>query len=867
MTDATDAASPPSPASLPPPHSLPPPASQPSSTPPQVARPDNRLPRPDGELARLRAAWSPPTGWRVVASVNNVFIGKLYIATAFVFLLLGGVLALLMRAQLAAPSQTLIDAPLFQQLFTMHGTVMMFLFAVPMVEAIAVFLLPNMLGARDLPFPRLSAYSYWMYAIGGLAFYATLFWQLAPDSGWFMYPPLSGARYSPGLNADFWLLGIGFIEISAIAGAIELITGTLMTRAPGMSLGRMPVYAWAMLVVGLMIVLAFPAVIAGTALLELERAFDWPIFDATRGGDPLLWQHLFWFFGHPEVYIIFLPAAGLVSTMVPALARTSLIGRHAVTAALIAIGAVSFLLWLHHMFTAGLGGLGLSLVSIFSVAIAIPGALQIFAWIGTLWRGRLMWTTATWFLVGFLVTFVLGGLTGVMLALLPIDWQVHDTYFVVAHFHYVLIGGMVLPMFAALYHWMPLWKGRALSERVGRWVFGLIFGGFHLTFFPMHLAGMLGMPRRVHTYPAGLGLELPNLLSSIGAVVIAAGVLLFLVDLVRSQRGPEQAHNDPWRSSTLEWLPSEAYGTRSIPHVEHHEPLWHRPELHEEVEAGAHWLPGTVTGGRETLITSPLRAHPLRVIVLARDSLWPFLAAIGTAAFFLLMTVKQVGGTVAGAVLTLVSIWAWLWQTDRAPAAEEAEAADGVLLPLGASGRQSPSFWGVVILIVVEATIFASMAFAHLHVAMRLDVCPPPGVGLAGATALWLQTLAFALSWLLVAAAGRGAWRAPVAAWRSALLLPAFALAAWAFHAGLASAWPSDRPPTLDAWTGTLAALHALQGVQIVVAALLALYYGVRIASGLIGPRQHATRESVVLLWGWICVQGAITVWWPRLVA
>jgi cytochrome c oxidase subunit I+III len=834
---------------------------------PAPARPVNRLPRPGGELERLRAAWAPPAGWRRIGSVNNVFIGKLYIATAFLFLLLGGVLALLMRAQLAAPSQTLIGAPAFQQLFTMHGTVMMFLFAVPMVEAIAVYLLPNMLGARDLPFPRLSAYSFWMYAIGGLAFYATLFWGLAPDSGWFMYPPLSSAKYSPGLNADFWLLGIGFIEISAIAGAIELITGTLMTRAPGMTLGRMPVYAWSMLVVGGMIVLAFPAVIAGTALLEIERAFDWPVFDATRGGDPLLWQHLFWFFGHPEVYIIFLPAAGLVSTMVPALARTSLIGRHAVVAALIAIGAVSFLLWLHHMFTAGLGGLGMSVVSILSVAIAIPGALQVFAWIGTLWRGRLQWTTATLFLVGFLVTFVLGGLTGVMLALLPIDWQVHDSYFVVAHFHYVLIGGMVLPMFAAIYHWLPLWKGRALSERAGRWVFGLVFGGFHLTFFPMHMAGLLGMPRRVHTYPAGLGLEWPNLLSSLGSAVIAAGVLLFVIDFVRSQRGPAREHHDPWTSSTLEWLPSALYGTRSIPQVEHHEPLWHRPELHEEVEAGAHWLPGTISGGRETLLTSPARAHPLRVVMLAGDSLWPFLAAAGTAAFFLLMTVKSVAGTVAGGVLAIVALWAWLWQTDRAPPFEDAEAADGVLLPMGASGRQSPSFWGVVILIVVEATIFASMAFAHLHVAMRLDVCPPQGVGLADKGMLAMQTLGYGLSLAFAAWAGAGAWRAPVPRWRGLLMVPAFAMAALAFHDGLRTAWPAERPPTLDAWTGTLAALHGLQGLQLAVAAILALYYGARLASGLIRPRQHATREAVVLLWGWICVQGVVTIWWPRLVA
>ncbi len=824
-------------------------------------------PRPAGELERLRAAWRAPSGWRVIGSVNNVFIGKLYIATAFVFLLLGGVLALLIRAQLAAPQLGLISAPAFQQLFTMHGTVMMFLFAVPMVEAIAVYLLPNMLGARDLPFPRLSAYSYWMYAVGGLAFYATLFWQLAPDSGWFMYPPLSGARYSPGLNADFWLLGIGFIEISAIAGAIELITGILMTRAPGMTLGRMPVYAWSMLVVGLMIILAFPAVIAGTALLEIERALDWPIFDATRGGDPLIWQHLFWFFGHPEVYIIFLPAAGLVSTMVPTLARTALIGRRAVVVALCGIGVVSFLLWAHHMFTAGLGGLGMSLVSIFSVAIAVPGALQVFAWIGTLWRGRLRWTTATWFLIGFLIAFVLGGLTGVMLALLPVDWQVHDTYFVVGHFHYVLIGGMVLPMFAALYHWIPLWRGRPLSERVGRWVFGLFFGGFNLTFFPMHIAGILGMPRRVHTYDPDLGLALPNLLSSLGAVILAAGVLLFVIDLVRSQIGPSRDPGNPWDAPTLEWLPSDAYGTRSIPQIDHHEPLWQQPELPQEVEAGRHWLPGTVTGGRETLLTSPLAARPLRVAVLAGDSLWPVVAALGTAAFFLLMTVKSVVGTVLGGVIGVVALWCWLWRTDRAPSLDQAEVADGIVLPVGPTGWQAPSFWGVVILIVVEASIFASMAFAHLHVAMALAVCPPPGVSVAATSTLTLQSLAYLLSLIVTVAAGWGASRAPVARWRALLMLPALLLAAGAFLSGLSTAWPAERPPTLDAWTGTLAALHGLQGVHLGVALMLAAFLAARIGHGLLRPRQHATREAVVLLWGWFCVQGVVVLWWPRIAA
>ena len=368
------------------------------------------LPRPEGELERLEAVWKTPRGWRFFSSVNNTNIGLLYIGTALLFFLLAGVLGLMMRAQLAVPDNTLLSAGTYNQVFTMHGTVMMFLFAIPIVEALAVYLLPNMLGARDLPFPRLSAYAYWAYAIGGLAFFCTLFVGLAPDGGWFMYPPLTGVEYSPGLNADFWLLGIGFIEISAIAGAIELIVGILFTRAPGMTLSRMPVYAWAMLVVAVMIVFAFPAIIAGTALLEMERAFDWPFFIADRGGDPILWQHLFWFFGHPEVYIIFLPAAGMVSTMIPTIAGTPLVGRRSIIVALVAVGFFSFALWAHHMFTAGLGVMEMSFVSAASMAVAVPTAIQVFAWIATLWRGKVRMNAPTLFLLGFMFIFVLGGL-------------------------------------------------------------------------------------------------------------------------------------------------------------------------------------------------------------------------------------------------------------------------------------------------------------------------------------------------------------------------------------------------------------------------------------------------------------------------
>ncbi|MGI9360526.1 MAG: cbb3-type cytochrome c oxidase subunit I, partial [Parasphingorhabdus sp.] len=484
--------------------------------------------RPDSEVDALNEIWKAPTGWRRLTAVNNNYVGFWYVVTAFGFFLAAGILALGMRVQLAAPMQDFLGVDTYNQFFTMHGTVMMFLFAVPMVEAIGIMLLPQMLAARDLPFPRLSAFAFWAYFVGGTMFFMSLFVGLAPDGGWFMYPPLTSIAFSPDINTDFWLLGIGFIEISAIAGAIEIIVGVLRTRAPGMTLDKMPMFAWAMLVFAVMIVVAFPSVILCTMLLEIERAFNWPFFDATRGGDPMLWQHLFWFFGHPEVYIIFIPAAGLMSMMVSTVARTKLIGYRLNVLALVATGFISFGVWAHHMFTTDMPRVSAGYFSAASMAVSLPAGIQVFCWIATLASGTIKWTTPALFVVGSVVVFTMGGLTGVMVGMVPFDWQAHDTYFIVAHLHYVLIGGMVFPMFAAFYHWHGMTSSKALSERVGKWVFGLMFTGLHITFLPMHLTGLMGMPRRVYTYLPGRDLDLLNMISTIGAFVMAAGVLLFV---------------------------------------------------------------------------------------------------------------------------------------------------------------------------------------------------------------------------------------------------------------------------------------------------------------------------------------------------
>jgi cytochrome c oxidase subunit I+III len=821
----------------------------------------NPLPRPDDELEKLEAAWQPPRGWRLIKEINNTYIGLFYIGTAFLFFLLAGVLALFMRAQLAVPENDLIGQAIYNQLFTMHGTVMMFLFAVPAVEALGILLLPNMLAARDLPFPRLSAYAFWAYCVGGLVFFCSLFFGLAPHGGWFMYPPLTSYAFSPGSNADFWLLGIGFIEISAIAGAIELVVGVLRTRAPGMTLDKLPIFAWAMLVFAIMIMFAFPSVILATLLLELERAFHWPFFIAERGGDPLLWQHLFWFFGHPEVYIIFLPAAGMVSMIVPAMAQTPLVGYRLIVLALVGVGFLSFGLWVHHMFATGIPQLSLSFFSAASMAVAIPSGIQIFAWIATFAAGRVRLGTPALFVLGFLVIFVLGGLTGVMVAVVPFDWQAHDSYFIVAHLHYVLFGGMVFPLFAAFYYWTPMVSKKPLSERLGRWVFGLLFVGFNVAFFPMHITGLLGMPRRVYTYPADLGWDGLNLVSTVGAFLIGAGVLLFLIDLARNFRFTFTRNaGNVWNAGTLEWLPSDTYSIRSIPTVTTHEPLWEQPALAADVEAGRHYLPGTATGRRETIVTSPIEAKPQYILLMPGPS-WPtVLAAIFTAGFFLLLTVHWVAPALVCAVLAVAMMVRWLWETDLGHAHPPVDIGDGIRLPVYATGPASHSWWAMVVVLLVAGTLFASLVFSYLYLwTVSPEVWHSGGAKLPAAVYPLAAATLLALSSAAIALANRALKAGASRRLRAGLLL-ALPLLMAAFGIELHGQWQTGLTPTETSYGAVIYTFIALQGQYVLTLLVMGLYTLARSLRGLLDAERHATFDNTRLLWHYTVVQGLITL-------
>jgi cytochrome c oxidase subunit 1 len=611
-----------------------------------------------GELdRRLAATWSTPPGlWGALSTVDHKIIGRRYIVTAFVFLALGGVLSLLMRLQLAQPEARFIGPDRYNQIFTTHGSNMMFLFAVPVMQAMAIYLVPLMVGTRNIAFPRLNAFSYWMYLAGGLLLWIAFAVDTGPDVGWFAYVPLSGPQYAAGKRADIWAQMITFTEVSALAIAVEIVVTVFKKRAPGMSLDRIPLFVWSMLVTSFLVILAMPAIMIASTSLILDRLVGTHFFNPAEGGDVLLWQHLFWFFGHPEVYIIFLPAVGMVSSIVATFTQRPVFGYLAMVMALIATGVLAFGLWVHHMFVAGLPRLGESFFTASSMAIAVPAGLQIFCWLATIWAGRPIFKTPFLFVIGFIVVFVIGGLTGVMVASVPFDTQVHDTYFVVAHFHYVLVGGAVFPLLGAIYYWFPKLTGRMMSEALGRWSFGLIFSGFNLTFFPMHILGLQGMPRRIYTYQPEMPWSGLNMFISLSGIVLAAGFLLFFIDAIRSARSGPIAPANPWGASTLEWAtssPPPSYNFARLPVVESLEPLSGRSDPLGTVE-------GLHTDRRELLITSVVEARAEARESSVGNSIWPLLAALATSAM-LIWSIFSPWAVVWGSIPIAVALIGWFW--------------------------------------------------------------------------------------------------------------------------------------------------------------------------------------------------------------
>lgn len=809
---------------------------------------------------RLQRIWHNPSGWRSLSAVNHNIVGRRFIATALVFFFIGGVLAMLIRAQLATPDSAFLDDALYAQVFTMHGTIMMFLFAIPLIEGFAIYLLPKMLGARDLAYPRLGAFGYWCYLLGGLILLGALAAGIAPDGGWFMYTPLSNAVHTPGVNADVWLLGITFVEISAIAAAVEIMVTILTMRAPGMSLARMPLFAWYMLVTAGMMLVGFPPLILGSLILELERAAGWPFFDAARGGDPLLWQHLFWLFGHPEVYIIFLPAAGIVSTLIPTFARRPLVGHHWVLASIVAMGFISFGLWVHHMFTVGIPHLALVFFSAASMLVAIPTAVQMFAWIATLWHGRPKLALPMLWLLGFLVVFVCGGLTGVMLALVPFNWQAHDTHFVVAHLHYVLVGGFLFPFMAGIYYWFPHLFGRQTLPRLGTWAFWLIFVGFNVTFFVMHLTGLLGMPRRVGSYVTGMGWDWPNLVSSLGGFVMSIGFFLLLIDLIVSAYLGRIAPQNPWRAFTLEWAmptPPAFYNFASQPRVPGREPLWTEPDLGAQAAAGTGLLAGTADDEQQSLGCDPITGEPTHVVRLPRPSWLPLQAALAVGVVFMALLTKTYWLAPVGAVLALALFWRWAWSIGLTHDPAPVQAGHGVALPVHDVVERAPGRAGLMWTLVANGTFFVSLLFGYAYLATVAPGWPPPNLLQGG----WALPLAGGLALLAACGAMRWAVRAnargdaPGRQRALALALAAALAATVLLPAGVLPGMPSPRE---HAYGAMLAFGLAYGVVHTALGIVFAAYAWARGRAGFLSAQRQVELQTARLWWDYTAVTGLV---------
>jgi len=625
-----------------------------------------------------------PTGvlsW--LTTIDHKRIGILYGATSLIFFLLGGLEALLIRVQLAQPNGTIIPAGLYNELFTMHGTTMIFLVVMPLSAAFFNYMVPLQIGARDVAFPRLNAFSYWTFLFGGLFIYSSFLLGGAPNGGWFGYAPNTSVTFNPGHNIDFWIFGLQILGIASTVGAVNFVTTILNLRAPGMTLFRMPIFTWMSLVANFLLLFAMPIITIALFLLMFDRNFGSHFFDPSAGGNALLWQHLFWLFGHPEVYILILPAMGMVSEIIPTFARKPLFGYRVMVISGIAIGFMGWGVWVHHMFATGLGPVAISAFSLSTMFIAVPTGVKIFNWLGTLHGGSLRLTTPMLFAIGFIAMFTIGGLSGVTHAVSPHDRQQTDTYYVVAHFHYVLFGGSLFGIMGALYYWWPKVFGRFLNDKVGKWHFWTWFIGFNMTFGPMHLLGLQGMPRRVYRYDEGMGWDLWNMVSTIGSFVIAVSVLIFISNVVNSARRPVFASADPWDGRSLEWSipsPTPHYNFAEVPIVHSEDDFWHR-KYTEDASGRLVRIEG-VEQPPAVVDKLPEHHEDPPGIHLPSPSYFPLVASFGLPVMAYGMVYGRDAGqnyviAALGGLITLVGLFAWAMEPSVEPEDPEDAAANG----------------------------------------------------------------------------------------------------------------------------------------------------------------------------------------------
>ncbi|MDP8956304.1 MAG: cytochrome c oxidase subunit I [Actinomycetota bacterium] len=587
------------------------------------------------EVIERRSLFRRPTGttgwWSWVTTVDHKRIGILYGVTAFAFFLVGGMEAILMRLQLAQPNARVLSAEAYNQLFTMHGLTMIFLVVMPLSAALFNFLLPIMIGARDVAFPRLNAFSYWVFLFGGLFIYSSFLLGGAPNGGWFGYAPLSTTL--PGNNMNFYALGLIVLGISSTVAAVNFVVTIINMRAPGMSFMRMPVFVWMTFVTSFLLVFALPVLTIGLFELLFDRMWGTKFFQAAGGGDPILWQHLFWLFGHPEVYVLILPAMGIVSEVLPVFSRKPLFGYPVVVFSGIAIGFMGWGVWAHHMFAVGLGPVANSAFALSTMFIAVPTGVKIFNWLATLWGGDIRFKTPMLFSLGFIAMFIIGGLSGVTHAIVPSDYQQTDTYYVVAHFHYVLFGGSMFGLFSGIYYWFPKVAGRMLHEGIGKWHFWLMLLGFNLTFGPMHILGLQGMPRRIYRWGEGYGWNVWNMMATVGSLIIAVSILVFIWNVVRTLRRGEASGTDPWDGRTLEWAidsPPKAHNFDEVPVVRSVDDFWHHKYAEGEDGRLVPAVAGASNGESHGEHASPEDAeHEAHAIHMPSPSYWPVVAALG----------------------------------------------------------------------------------------------------------------------------------------------------------------------------------------------------------------------------------------------